>query len=129
MILGRLSDILKAPWVSMTTSKRIVAGTASGRAEDLRYLAELARSGEFKPVIDRRYFLDFLGRRERIQPKEPFVPKTAHVFSGQRQPFHGRHHQPPALHTLRMRRAQDSVQETLCAVTATNYATIAEARE
>ncbi|HEU4521425.1 MAG TPA: NAD(P)-dependent alcohol dehydrogenase [Thermoanaerobaculia bacterium] len=55
LVLGGLADMLKAPWVSMTGNKRIVAGTAAGRAEDLRYLADLARSGEFKPVIDRRY--------------------------------------------------------------------------
>ncbi|MGZ7031699.1 MAG: NAD(P)-dependent alcohol dehydrogenase, partial [Thermoanaerobaculia bacterium] len=58
MILGRLSDILKAPWVAISGSKRIVAGTAAARGEDLRYLADLARSGEFKPVIDRRYRFD-----------------------------------------------------------------------
>lgn len=27
----------------------------SGRAEDLRFLAGLAESGQFKPVIDRRF--------------------------------------------------------------------------
>jgi NADPH:quinone reductase-like Zn-dependent oxidoreductase len=55
MVLGRLSDLLKIPWVSMTGSRKIVGGTAAGRTEDLRYLADLAVAGEFRPVIDRRY--------------------------------------------------------------------------
>lgn len=55
VVLGRLSDMLRIPWVSMTGSRKIVAGTAVGRAEDLRYLANLAASGQFRAVIDRRY--------------------------------------------------------------------------
>jgi NADPH:quinone reductase-like Zn-dependent oxidoreductase len=55
MVLGRLADILMIPWVSIAGSKKIVGGTAAGRKEDLRYLADLAASGEFRPVIDRRY--------------------------------------------------------------------------
>lgn len=55
MVLGGLPDMLQIPWVSMTSSKKVIAGAASGRAEDLRFLAKLAEAGEFKPVIDRRY--------------------------------------------------------------------------
>ena len=55
MVLGRLPDMLLIPWVSMTSSKKVIAGPAAGRAEDLRFLAGLAEAGEFKPVIDRRY--------------------------------------------------------------------------
>ena len=55
MILAGLPDMLKIPWVSMTSNKKVIAGPAAGRAEDLRFLAGLAESGEFKPVIDRRY--------------------------------------------------------------------------
>ena len=54
-VLGGLPDILRAPWVATTSSKRIIAGPAAERAEDLRLLAKLAQAGEFKPVIDRRY--------------------------------------------------------------------------
>jgi NADPH:quinone reductase-like Zn-dependent oxidoreductase len=54
-VLGRLSDMLAIPWVAIMGTKRIIGGTASGRAEDLRYLADLAAAGEFRPVIDRRY--------------------------------------------------------------------------
>jgi NADPH:quinone reductase-like Zn-dependent oxidoreductase len=55
MILAGLPDMLQAPWVSLTSGKKVVAGPAATRAEDLRYLAKLAETGEFKPVIDRRY--------------------------------------------------------------------------
>jgi len=47
--------MFQMPWVSMTSSKKIIAGPATVRAEDLRFLAELAQAGEFRPVIDRRY--------------------------------------------------------------------------
>jgi NADPH:quinone reductase-like Zn-dependent oxidoreductase len=40
----------------MTNSRTIIAGpVAAARAEDLRFLAQLAEAGEFIPVIDRRY--------------------------------------------------------------------------
>jgi NADPH:quinone reductase-like Zn-dependent oxidoreductase len=55
MVLGGLPDMLRIPWVSMTSSKKVIAGPADGRAEDLRFLAGLAEADEFKPVIDRCY--------------------------------------------------------------------------
>ncbi len=54
-VLGGLPDMLRVPWVFLTTNKRIIAGPAGGTREDLRFLAELAEGGRFKPVIDRRY--------------------------------------------------------------------------
>ncbi|RPH36537.1 NAD(P)-dependent alcohol dehydrogenase [bacterium] len=55
LVLGGLSGLLLVPWVAMTSSKKVIAGPAAERAEDLRILAELAKAGEFRPVIDRRY--------------------------------------------------------------------------
>jgi NADPH:quinone reductase-like Zn-dependent oxidoreductase len=55
MVLGGLPDILRIPWVSMTSSKQVIAGPAAGSAEELRFLADLAENGQFRPVIDRRY--------------------------------------------------------------------------
>lgn len=55
LVLGGLPDILRIPWVSMTGRKKVIAGPAAERAEDLRFLAKLAEAREFKPVIDRRY--------------------------------------------------------------------------
>ena len=47
--------MFRGPWLSMTSSRRIVAGPAAVRPADLRFLAQLAQAGEFRPVIDRRY--------------------------------------------------------------------------
>jgi NADPH:quinone reductase-like Zn-dependent oxidoreductase len=55
LVLGGLPDLLGAPWVSMSSSKKVIAGPATGRPDDLRFLATLAEAGEFTPVIDRRY--------------------------------------------------------------------------
>ena len=53
VVRGDVGD--QAPWVSMTTDKKIIASAAGGGAEDLRFLANLAESGRYRPVIDRRY--------------------------------------------------------------------------
>jgi NADPH:quinone reductase-like Zn-dependent oxidoreductase len=58
LVLAGLPDMLPAPWVSLTTSKRIIAGPASERVEDVHMLAELAAKGELKPVIDRKFPLE-----------------------------------------------------------------------
>lgn len=55
LVLGSLPDMLRAPWARLTGSLRIIAGTETPRVEHLRFLAGLAESGNFKPVIDRRY--------------------------------------------------------------------------
>lgn len=55
LVLAGLPDMLSAAWVPLTSSKKVVAGPASERVEDLRFLAALAEAGQFKPVIDRRY--------------------------------------------------------------------------
>lgn len=65
LVLGKLTDLLSAPLISMTSDKKIVAGPASGRAEDLRFLADLAEAGEFRPVIDRCYPLDQIAEAHR----------------------------------------------------------------
>lgn len=65
MILAGLPDMLQIPWVSMTSSKKIIAGPATARAEDLRFLARLAEAGEFRPVIDRRYPFEQIAEAHR----------------------------------------------------------------
>lgn len=58
LISGTLPDMIQIPWVSMTSSKKVIAGPATGRPEDLRFLAGLAEAGTFRPVIDRHYPFD-----------------------------------------------------------------------
>jgi len=65
MVLAGLPDMLKIPWVLMTSNKKVIAGPAAVRAEDLRFLAGLAQTGEFKPVIDRRYPFEQIAEAHR----------------------------------------------------------------
>jgi NADPH:quinone reductase-like Zn-dependent oxidoreductase len=55
VVLGSLAEMLQTPWVSLTTTKRVIGGVAKWSVEDLRLLATLAEAGQFRPVIDRRY--------------------------------------------------------------------------
>jgi NADPH:quinone reductase-like Zn-dependent oxidoreductase len=65
MVLAGLPDMLQMPWVSMTSNMKVIAGPAATRAEDLRFLAKLAETGEFKPVIDRRYPFEQIAEAHR----------------------------------------------------------------
>lgn len=58
LVMGGLPDLLRIPWVNLTSAKRIIGGPKGGRPEQLRFLAELAEAGEFRPFIDRRYPFD-----------------------------------------------------------------------
>lgn len=73
MVLATLPDMLQIPWVSMTSGKKIIAGPATVRTDDVRFLAGLAEAGEIKPVIDRRY------------PFEQMVEAHRYVDSGRKK--------------------------------------------
>lgn len=55
LVLGGLSDLLRIPWVSITSTVQVIAGSAAERPEYLREIADLAEAGEYRVVIDRRY--------------------------------------------------------------------------
>ncbi len=65
LVLGTLPEMLRAPWVSMTGSKKVIAGVPAWSGEDLRFLAGLAEGGRFKPVIDRRYAFERMADAHR----------------------------------------------------------------
>ncbi|GMV58023.1 MAG: hypothetical protein AMXMBFR72_11350 [Betaproteobacteria bacterium] len=65
LVLAGLLQMLSVPWVALTSRRKIVAGPAAERAEDLRFLAELAAAGEFRPVIDRRYPFEQMAEAQR----------------------------------------------------------------
>jgi NADPH:quinone reductase-like Zn-dependent oxidoreductase len=65
LVVGTLPDTLQMPWVWMTSNRKIIAGPVGGGAEDLRFLASLAESGQFKPVIDRRYPFERIAEAHR----------------------------------------------------------------
>jgi NADPH:quinone reductase-like Zn-dependent oxidoreductase len=64
-VLGGLPDMLDIPWVLMTSRKKIIAGPATGRPEYVLTLAELARAGRYRSVIDRRYPLEQIAEAHR----------------------------------------------------------------
>lgn len=55
LVLASLTDLLKAPWQTLSSGKRVIAGPAAERPEYIRQLADLAATGSFTPVIDRCY--------------------------------------------------------------------------
>jgi NADPH:quinone reductase-like Zn-dependent oxidoreductase len=65
-VLAGLPEMLRAPWVGLTTDKRVIAGSATESAEDLRELAALVHSGQFKPLIGARYPLEEIVEAHRL---------------------------------------------------------------
>jgi NADPH:quinone reductase-like Zn-dependent oxidoreductase len=65
LVLAGLPQLLAIPWVALTGSRRIIAGPAAERPEDVRLLAELVAAGRFRPVIDRRYPFEELAEAHR----------------------------------------------------------------
>lgn len=54
LVNAGLPAMLAMPWAAIS-GRRIIAGPATEKAEDLELLARLAEAGEFRPVIDRVY--------------------------------------------------------------------------
>jgi NADPH:quinone reductase-like Zn-dependent oxidoreductase len=55
LVLATLPELLKAPWHTLTSGRKVIAGPAAERPEYVRQLVELAAAGRFTPLIDRCY--------------------------------------------------------------------------
>ena len=58
LVLASLGDMLRSPWDSLTSGRKVIAGVSTGNRADLEELVRLAEAGDFRPVIGRRFTLD-----------------------------------------------------------------------
>ena len=65
LVLSTLGDLIAAPFISMRGKHKVIAGPTSGSREDLHFLAGLAESGAYRPVIDKVYRFDQMAEAHR----------------------------------------------------------------
>jgi NADPH:quinone reductase-like Zn-dependent oxidoreductase len=66
LAVAGVPQMVQALWASATGSRKVIASIAFYREKDLRYLAELAAAGAFRPVISRRFSLDQIVEAHRL---------------------------------------------------------------
>ncbi len=52
LVLATLPELLRAPWVTLRSRQRVIAGPAAERIADLRTIVKMAEEGRFTPLID-----------------------------------------------------------------------------
>ncbi len=65
LAIPTLSKSVRGRWVSMTSSKKVISGSADYKTENLIFLKNLVEAGKIKSVIDRRYPLEQIPEAHR----------------------------------------------------------------
>ncbi len=60
-----LSHIVRGPWASLSSGRKVIIGGPSYRNEDLLFLRELLDAGAIRPVVDRCYPLEQMAEAHR----------------------------------------------------------------
>ena len=64
-----LSQMIRGPWTRITSSKRVIGGTAKAEGGDLAFLKELIEAGKIRSVIDRCYSMEEIVEAHRYVDK------------------------------------------------------------
>lgn len=65
LVIAGLADVIRAPLISMTNSRKVIAGPAAERPEYVHQLARISASGQFTPVVDRCYSFEDIREAHR----------------------------------------------------------------